>query len=171
MASPCQTLTVIKYLLLALILSGCYNQKKATVQHGRAVATYPEIGADYCARTYPPDTKVIPGDTVITFDTIYTGGDIHFDTVYSSSRDTVYITRFVQGPHTIERQIIHDTIRIVDAAALDAANIDRKRITNLYEGEISERKKYQKRSRNYLWVLIAIGVLTLGGLYFKLRKR
>lgn len=40
-----------------LLLTGCYSRKKAQVQHGRAVSTFPEIGADYCARTYPVIAK------------------------------------------------------------------------------------------------------------------
>lgn len=172
-ASPCQTWTVIKLLapiLTIAVLTGCYGPKKAREQHARAVVAYPELGADYCARTYPPDTTFLPGDTLITFDTIHVGGSVHFDTVYSSRRDTVYITRYVQGQHTIERQVIRDTIRQVDGAALDAANIERKRVTDLLAGETSDRKKFQKRAKNYLWVLIAIGGIGLIIGYFKLRK-
>jgi DNA mismatch repair ATPase MutS len=46
----------MKYLIIvlaALSLTGCYTQHKATTQFNRAVATYPELGASFCAWTYP----------------------------------------------------------------------------------------------------------------------
>lgn len=52
-------LIILNVILLLFILSlpSCYNQKKATVQHGRAVTTFPIIGAEYCANEYPVKTK------------------------------------------------------------------------------------------------------------------
>lgn len=162
---------LITALLVVVALTGCYNQRKATVQHGRAVATFPEIGADYCARTYPPDTTFRPGDTLVVLDTLYVGGEIHFDTVYSQRRDTVYITRYVQGAHTIERHYIRDTVVTVDRASLDAANIDRKKAVDLLAGETIERRKYQKQARTRLWILIAIGAVAGGWIVWKVRKK
>lgn len=158
---------------MAITLAGCYNQKKATVQHGRAVATFPELGADYCARIYPPDTTFIPGDTLRSFDTIYTGGSVHFDTVFSRLRDTVYITRYVQlpGTHTIERQVIRDTVRQIDGAAVDGLRIDLRKQADLLAAETSDRKKYQKQAKTRLWILIAIGGVGLLLGWLKLRKR
>lgn len=162
----------IAAILTIAVLTGCYGPKVAKKQHGRAVYSYPELGADYCARIYPPDTTFLPGDTLRTFDTIHVGGSVHFDTVYSARRDTVYITKYIQlpGTHTIERQVIRDTVRQIDGAALDAANIERKRVTDLLAGETADRKKFQGRAKKYIWILIAIGGLGLIIGYFKLRK-
>jgi hypothetical protein len=161
----------ITAILTIAVLTGCYGPKVANKQHGRAVATYPAIGADYCARVYPPDTTFRPGDTITVLDTLYVGGDVHFDTVYSQRRDTVYITRYVQGAHTIERQYIRDTVVTIDRAALDAANIDRKKAVDLLAGETLERKKYQKQARTRLWILIAIGAVAGGWIVWRFRKR
>lgn len=165
----------IKIILILTIvaLTGCYGPKLANKQHGRAVATYPEIGADYCARIYPPDTTFVPGDTLRSFDTIYTGGSVHFDTVFSRLRDTVYITRYVQlpGTHTIERQVIRDTVRQIAGAALDGLRIDLRKSTDLLAAETSDRKKYQKQAKIRLWILIAIGGVGLLLGWLKLRKR
>lgn len=47
----------MKYILFVLLLSSCaYNRDTATKQHGRAVATFPEIGAAFCADKYPVRT-------------------------------------------------------------------------------------------------------------------
>ncbi len=48
--------------IFCFVLCGCFSQKQAQKQFGRAVSTFPEIGADYCARTYPVVAKTDSSD-------------------------------------------------------------------------------------------------------------
>lgn len=159
----------ILIILCLVLLTGCYNQRKATVQHGKAVATFPIIGADYCARTYPARDSLIKGDTVLNFDTIYVAGETYLDTVRIG--DTIRITRTVQLPGTIikERYYIHDTVIKVNTAAVDQCAILRDQAINIATDKTKEAAKLKKSSNK--WRMIAIGLMIVVGLglFFKAR--
>lgn len=85
--------------IMALLLSSCYTQKRATMQVIRAHSVFPVVVADYCAAHYPP--IIGPGriDTAWSFDTlvesepIYIPGDV--DTIIRTVRvrELVTVTR------------------------------------------------------------------------------
>ena len=156
----------MKYLILLILLSGCYNQRKATVQHGKAVATFPAIGADYCARAYPAKDSLIKGDSVIVFDTLYVG-EVLFDTV--TVNDTVRITKHLPGKVITQRIRVVDTFRVVDKASLDLCSIERGSAITQLEKKTGEYDK-MKTGRNK-WRMIAIGLMIVLGLWvaFKLK--
>jgi len=164
-------ITIALFALLLVIMPGCYNLKKANAQHGKAVTTFPAIGADYCARVYPAKDSLIIGDSVVSYDTIYTGGQMFFDTV--QVKDTVRITTTIQLPaKTIIQKIRQiDTIVKINHAALDLCSIERRSaITQLekktaeYDDMKSKRNKWRKSS------FITWGILTLGLIGFIYRK-
>lgn len=53
---------ILIYGLLIVLLSGCYSISKAKSQFSRAAVAYPELPADYCARTYPVIAKTDSSD-------------------------------------------------------------------------------------------------------------
>lgn len=54
-----------KILILALMLSGCYSQKKASKQIARAGIEYPELIAANCAEKFPVTAK--EGKPIVTY--------------------------------------------------------------------------------------------------------
>ena len=160
-----------RYLFALVLLTGCYTLPKATRQHGKAVATFPAIGADYCARTYPPRDSVIKGDSIVTLDTLYIGGEIINDTTVL--RDTIRITKVVQLPgREVTRTVIRvDTVRLVNTAAVDLCRIQQGQAVAALEKEQARADKYRKRATT--WMLVALGLLLAAGVwgYFKLRRK
>jgi hypothetical protein len=60
----------MKYILIILLLCGCYSERKATQQFSRAAVAYPAIGANYCATTYPVHTVTDSSDYTASLKTI-----------------------------------------------------------------------------------------------------
>lgn len=158
---------MIRYLVILLIFPSCYSAKK---QFAKAVTHSPEIAADYCARTYPPEVKV-KSDTVTTFDTIYTGGQVLFDTVVV--QDVKYITKTVQlpGTHVIERQVIHDTVTMINTAALDLARIELGKAITLATDKTEEAEGWKKKAKIRFWIILGLGAVMAVGLFLKLRNK
>lgn len=165
--------------LLAILFCSCYNQKKATVQHGRAVNTYPVIGAEFCARVYPQKDSLIKGDSVVTIDTLFIGvEDTIIDTV--TVKDTVRITKVVQLPGTvITKTVVRvDTVEKESTrllAVIDLCNIEKRAAVTALQTEQKRADKYQGQAKKrgmIMWGLI-IGLIIAAGTwtYFKLRKK
>jgi hypothetical protein len=162
----------MRYILILILLSGCYNLKKATVQHGRAAATYPAVAADYCARVYPAKDSIIQGATIVRTDTLWGEGETRIDTVFVAGKP-VEVTKTIILPGqtiTIERLRV-DTVRYENTAALDLANIEKRALSLALTTEQTRADKYQGRSRKYLWILIALAGGAAVWLFFKLRKK
>ena len=47
---------IIAIILVTILTSSCYNQRKATQQFSRAAVAYPKLPAEYCAATFPVHT-------------------------------------------------------------------------------------------------------------------
>lgn len=157
--------------VVSAFCTGCYSQKKATQQHGRAVSTYPVIGADYCARTYPCEPGPVRSDTTTVYDTLWGAAEIITDTIRAT--DTIYIFKSVQLPgRIITRTVtIRDTVQIKDRAELDKCAIQRDEAITRAEKEQVLKEKYQRRSRHYLYALIGIGAAGLIWLILFFRKK
>lgn len=161
----------MRYLLLLILLSGCYTRQKATNQFSRAAVAYPELPAGYCARTYPPKDSLIKGDSVVTFDTIYTGGETVFDTVRVA--DTIRIVKTIQLPGTriIERVYKTDTIVKINTAALDLCSIERGRALALAEDKTAEAAKWRALAKKRFWIITGMGAAMALGLFLALRRK
>lgn len=158
-----------------LLLSGCYNQKKATIQHGKAVATFPVIGADYCARVYPSKDSLIKGDSVVIRDTVQGVGTIKIDTVFKEGKP-VEILKVITLPGQTIRELITrvDTVEKESTrllAALDLARINLGKSMDALAVQNLRADKYQKQAKVRLWILIAIGAVAGLLLFFRLRSR
>jgi len=144
-----------------ILLCGCYTRQKATSQFSRAAVAYPELPADYCARTYPPHDSLIKGKDSLVIDTVIINGVIvKTDTV--KFKDTVRITKTV----TLPAQVITKTITRVDTiekestglkAKLDLCDIEKNKAINLASDSVKEIARL-KAARNK-WRLIAIGLM------------
>lgn len=163
----------MKYFLIILCLTGCYNLKKATLQHGKAVATYPQIGADYCARVYPPAIKLIKGDTVVSVDTFWTEGNTMYDTLRVANTDTVRIIKTIQlaGTKIIERTTIHDTVEVVNTAALDLARIELGKALTIATDKTKEADKWRKIAKKRFWVILGMGAVMVLGIVAVVRRK
>jgi len=160
---------ILLYFIM-VIMPGCYNVKKATVQHGRAVATYPGIGADYCNRTYPCIDSLIAGDSVIVYDTLWGAGETIYDTEYIN--DTVYLSKVIIQPRTVIKTVTRiDTIRLNNTAALDLCAITRDGAIRLAEDYKAEAGKWRKTAKNRFWIIIAICGGGLVWLVYKFRGK
>jgi len=161
----------MKYLILLILLSGCYSRKVATKQHGRAVSTYPDLAADYCARIYPAKDSLIKGDSIVVTDTIYTGGLTSFDTTIIM--DTKYITKTIQLPGTkiIERIFKTDTVVRVDKAALDLCSIERGKALTIATDKTKEADKWRKIAKKRFWIILGMGAGIALGIVALIRKK
>lgn len=164
----------MKYLLLILILTGCYSERKAKNQFAKAVVAYPKIPAEYCANEFPVKDSVIR-DTTKTTDTVLIQGGITEDTLIIRVNDTVRITIIRELPG----KIITNTIRITDTiirentAALRLCEIDKSQLTDLLTKKTTEADKYKAQAKKrgwFLWGLIAL-LVTVIGLNVWLRSR
>jgi len=154
---------VLILLLFVLSLCSCYSLRKAKGEFGKAVTAHPEIGAEYCAITYPVKEVIIQGKDSITVDTLWGAGETQFDTVYSHSKDTVYITKFIRG-NTIRETIIRtDTVYKVNTAEIAACRLQQGKIVDILTDKTAEAKKF-KDGRN-MWRKIAIGLMAAIGLW------
>ena len=153
----------MKYILLAFILSGCYGLQKAKIQHGKAVSTFPEIGAEYCAITFPAKDSIIKGDSVLSFDTVYVGGETVFDTVVTKG-DTVRIVKTVTQPAKVVTKTvaIHDTIIRVDRAAVELCAIERRNAIANETAERTRADKWEQRAKTRFWINLGLIFLIVG---------
>lgn len=151
-------------LLTCFILSSCYTRNRAQKSFARATVTYPEIAADYCSRTYPPKDSLIKGDSVVTFDTLYMGGDIHFDTVYSFRKDTVFITKIVPGKTIIQTIHVTDTVKVVNTAEVDLWKIQANKAIDIATDKTKESDKWKRIAKKRWWIILGMGAAMILGI-------
>lgn len=164
----------MRYLILiTIILSSCYTRPVANKQHGRAIATFPDIGAEFCARIYPCDTTGTKSDTVTVLDTLWTDPEIEILYDTTTVNDTIRIVKTLPAITKVVTKTvtIRDTIRIKDQADLDACNIEKSKVIQLANDQTAERKKYQKRATKWTIAAIIMGSLILLWLFLAIRKR
>ena len=159
--------------LACLILASCYTPRKAKISLGKAVTTYPEVGQEYCAITYPPKTNYIKGDTITKVDTFYSEGSTMYDTIRSIKNDTIRIIKTIQLPGTkiIERSIVHDTAYIENTAALELARGDARRAVALATDKTAEADKWRKIARKRFWIIAGMGAGLALGLFLFIRRK
>lgn len=165
---------ILAFIVICALFS-CYGPKQAQNQFAKAVAYDPLLPANYCAITYPVKEKIIAGETVTKTDTIWGDGEIIHHTTVERIRDTVYVTKFVQG-NTIRETIIRtDTVVKENTAAVEAERLNNKKLTGLLETTTVDRDKWKAIAKKRLWTIIglstamALGLVAL--LYRKFKKK
>ena len=164
-------LAFVVLLLLSMVLSSCYSSRKAKGEFGRAVTAYPEIGATFCAITYPAKDSLIKGNSTVTYDTLYGAGTIEYDTVYSRSKDTVYITKYIQGNTIREVVRLTDTVVRVDMAALTSCRLEQGKIVDLLTDKTAEELKQRKLAKKRFWIITGMGAAMALGLFVAIRRK
>lgn len=173
MGNPQTWQEIMKYLLLILLLSSCYSERKAKNQFSKAAIAYPKIPAEFCADEFPVKDSVIK-DTVITTDTLYIEGLA--DTVMIQDFDTVRITITKTLPAKVITNTVHirDTIIKTNTAEIAACEIDKSKLTGLLVSKTDEADKYKvqaKRRGQFMWSLIAILIAYIGlKIYLRTKK-
>lgn len=114
--------------VLALVMSGCYTQKKALRQVAKAHNTYPQIPAKFCAEMYDPTDSVhILKEYIQGEDVVYTDTVVEVYNVLDTVTIVKYLTRTVKSV---------DTVR--DTKYITTEN---KAGLKLRDGEIAELKQ------------------------------
>lgn len=164
----------MKYLLLILILTGCYSERKAKNQFAKAAIAYPKIPAEYCGNAFPVKDSLIT-DTLRTSDTILIQGGIKEDTIIVKVNDTVRITIIRELPGKVITNTVHirDTIIRENTALLAACNIDKSSLTDLLTKQTAQTEKYKGQARKrgwWMWGLLAFIVAVIGAnIYLKVK--
>lgn len=143
--------------VILFFVSGCVSAEKAQM-----VLEKKQVLAKVCAEKYPVKTEYIKGDSVVitTIDTIYSGNDIIFDTVYSVAKDTVIITKTIPITKVIKNTIrITDTIVKENTAAVEATKIDLNKCKSANEALTAKLNKVKRVRSTYFWLLIVVTIL------------
>ena len=147
-----------KYLVVFLLifLSGCYTQKKAQKQIGKADYTYPELTAAFCKDSYP----CVIIDSVTRIDTLTDFIEIELPgTVDTVRRNDTVILR----TNTVQAKYIQkvNTVTKVDSGAIKLLNIQ---LSNARQSEEKYRGKAEDKSDWVKWLLILCGLLLAGNI-------
>ena len=157
--------------LLAILLSGCYSQRKAQNQFAKAVAYTPELAATYCALTFPIKEKIIKGKDSVIVDTLWGEGETITRTLVERVRDTVYITKYIQG-NTIRETIVRtDTVVKENTAALAAARLELGKALTIATDKTNEATKWRKIAKKRFWVIAGMGAAMALGIFAMIRRK
>lgn len=160
----------MKYFILLLLLSSCYSQRKAEIQFGKAVTTYPVIGADWAKTAYPIKERLLPGktDTLQTFDTLYGAGTI--DTLIT--RDTVTITKTVTKLIHDTRTInVHDTLIQENTAALSACEARQAAVIDTQASDRRDLDAWKSKAKTRFWWILALLIIISGYITGRITKK
>lgn len=188
----------MKYIFLLLILSGCYTQKKAKSDFAKAVTYDPAIGIDFCARNYGCDT--IHQDSIIYIsDSAAFNYALQMVTEENARMNAIIDSLLTTEPpdtadhncyeiiDVLKMQVramryrlahippIRDTVKIpgavvIDRAQIEACRLDNSRLVATIAPITEDRDRLKKRSRTYLWIILACGAVIGAGAYSKIKK-
>lgn len=168
----------MKYLLLILILTGCYSAKKAQQQVDKADSTYPEIVAKLARDKYPctdllkPDTTVIYQDSLVYIECPEITPVNPFEIVRVDTVNNI-VTRTVKVPVNIR---IPGTTIIKwyeDSAKIALYIIDINRYSQENQKQAAKIGKLEKKigiKNKELWVYRSLLLLILLYLAYKFWK-
>lgn len=161
----------MKYLIIILLLAGCYSPKNARKQVMKVDLNYPDILVQYCRDKFPVVERIVKGDSVFVTDTVTDLIFIEADTV--TVNDTVRITKTLPGKTiTVTNTITRvDTIEIKTTADLKICETTRDQAVKLLTDKTAEASKHKKGKRN--WMLLSLGLFIAIGVwtYFKIRGK
>lgn len=139
-------------LILAISLSSCYTQHRATRQILKAQVHYPAIVADHCATIYPPK--------VDTFERISykQGADVlHYDTIKIDCDSVIKQDIKIVRVPVVKERVRVDTVQkevvrtVENTAATKAAQIKAYDLT-LKNNELQDKITRLKTAKRYLWI-------------------
>lgn len=152
----------ILYILALLLLTGCYNAKKAQKQVNKALLEYPDKVATIARDAFPCITTA--SDTVTVTDTLFDFIDCPEAPGPEYVRDTVVIsgikTVTVKVPGKTQVKTVTVTQRIEDSAKIKLLNsaIAARDVTISDQGQTilkQDKKISRKNKENWIWRIIA----------------
>lgn len=165
--------TIFVLLAGAVLFSGCYSLNKAKSQFGRATVAFPELPADYCARTYPPKIQVVNGKDSVRVDTLWGAGELVVIRDTMRARDTIWIKTVERLPgQVVTRTVLRtDTVFQENRAALDLCGIERGNAILAAERSYKEATKWRAIAKKRFWIILGMGFVIALGLFGFLRKK
>lgn len=160
------------YILLSVIITGCYTQEKAKRQFSRAAVYDPAIGAEFCALTFPARDSILPGTTITKTDTAWIEGEFRIDTVFVAGKP-IEVTKTIILPGKVITNTIFrtDTIYRENTAALELSRMNERAMVLALNTEQVRANKYAGQAKKRLLALIGAGALLGLWLFFKLRRK
>lgn len=163
----------MKYIVILILLAGCSAPK----QFARLAISHPELPAKYCVDKYErqKDTVYKQGAEKLTFDTIYTGGEITTDTVYVAGKPMEVVKIITLPGQTIyERSLRVDTVYRDSPGLLaryDLCDIERRAAVLSAVQDRTDRDKWRRIARKRFWIIIGMGAVMALGIFMAVRKR
>ena len=155
----------MRYLLIALLLCGCYTQKKATEQVNRANDKFPGVVAKLALDKYPcsevlkPDTAVIWKDTTILVDCPDTASNpfqvVRYDTV---NKVVTLPGRTIKVPVTIPAKTVYIDRWYEDSAKLKLAAIERDKLVKENEKQKKTIQDKEKTIRKLTKAVVGLSI-------------
>jgi len=155
----------MRYLLIALLLCGCYTQKKATEQVNRANDKFPGVVAKLARDKYPcsevlrPDTAVIWKDTVVYVDCPDTASNpfqvVRYDTV---NKVVTLPGRTIKVPVTIPAKTVYIDRWFEDSAKLKLAAIERDKLVKENEKQKKTIQDKEKTIRKLTKAVVGLSI-------------
>lgn len=153
----------MKYLLIILLFTGCYTQKKATDQVNKANDKFPAVVAKLARDKYPckdllkPDTTTIYQDSIILVE--IECPDVPTEVIRVDTVNNV-ITRTVRVPVNMPVQTRYITKWYQDSAQVYLLTKDLETAkfanTKLADENVSLSSKVARKSKeNWIWRIIA----------------
>jgi hypothetical protein len=150
-------------MVCAILLAGCYSEKKAVRQVGKAQAYYPSVTADFCARTHPiaefiRDSFIyLQGEPELIIDTMTKSDTVeHYVTRYITKTvkvtDTVYKSRENAKESTAKLEAQRLAFDKKIAEAHDKAE-------KMYEAFDKLQSKYDKRVARDNIIITGLSIL------------
>ena len=155
----------MRYLLIALLLCGCYTQKKATEQVNKANDKFPEVVAKLARDKYPctdllkPDTAVIWKDTIVYVDCPDTASNpfqvVRYDTV---NKVVTLPGRTIKVPVTIPAKTVYIDRWFEDSAKLKLAAIERDKLVKENEKQKKTIQDKEKTIRKLTKAVVGLSI-------------
>jgi hypothetical protein len=158
-------------IVFLLFLSGCYSQKKASVQLNKIDSSFPTMLARYCGVNHPCKEGFIVGKDIIIVDTLLVAGEdrIIIDTSYYF--DTIYVTKTVTlPPKIVTKKIVRVDTSFIDGPKLGACELERVRVSKLLEAVTIESDRWKKIAIKRFWIIVGLLGLISFGLFIKFQS-
>ena len=154
-------------MLLIGVFSSCNPQRK--IQKAERVLKDNNALAKICADEFPVKEIYIKGDSVLTLDTLYIGGEVVYDTVETKDTVTITITK------TLPAKVITKTILVTDtvvkentARVADLTNIVNKKDTEIAVLQADRDNWKAKAKQRFWWLMVLAGAV---GAYILLKVK
>jgi hypothetical protein len=147
-------------LLLVLLFSSCYSERKAKSQFSKAVVAYPQIPLDYCANQFPdkPDSVIVyetKTDTLWELIQFYDTTSTN-DTVIITDHKTKVVTKTIWRDSIIYRENKADQERI-NLMLIDCQRNNNVMVSKLDEKDLLIAEWKGKAKKRWLWIALLIG--------------